>query len=394
VIVILPTDLPAAAAAPLEPPAIVRPGPRQASFGRITVRLGAGTERVGVLVNGVEKLDRSVSKRLVRLSVSLPVGDSSIRVIAHDADGGAKSDSVSPVFGLPYASRPDTMIPRLDPVLQRRLRRRAAAFPGITGFYVVNLRTGRGAAWNARARFPAASTVKLAIAIEVLRRQARIPRPGSYLARLLRRMLVFSSNRAANGLLEWLGGTQSAGAARVTSTLRRVGLVDTYLAGGYVIGTASGAGRPIPLNVVAQPSFTGKYTSAWDLARLHRYLVRATQSRGPLVRRVRGFSSAEARAILYHLCHSADNGKLDRYLRGPDVAVPHKAGWITTARHDAGVVFWRGGSFVAAVMTWNGNGVSTRADIFAGEMARAAYRRYRALGAAGRQTAAERLPYA
>jgi hypothetical protein len=286
------------------------------------------------------------------------------------------------------------MIPRLDPVLQRRLRRHAAAFPGITGFYVVNLRTGLGAGWNARARFPAASTVKLAIAIEVLRRRATTPRPGSYLGSLLRRMLVFSGNRAANELLEWLGGTQSAGAARVTSTLRRVGLVDTYLAGGYVIGTASAAGRPIPLNVVARPSFTGKYTSAWDLARLHRYLVRATVSRGPLVKRLRGFSSAEARTILYDLCHSADHGKLDRYLRGPDVAVPHKAGWITTARHDAGVVFWRGGSFVAAVMTWNGNGVTTRADILAGRMAMAALERYRALEVAGHVTASERLPYA
>jgi beta-lactamase class A len=394
VIVMLPPVLPAEAAASLEPPAIVRPGPRQASFGRITVRLGVGTDRIEVLVNGVERLERSASRRLVRLSVPLPVRDSEIRVVAYDADGRARSDSVSPVFGLPHASRPDTMIPRLDPVLQRRLRRRAAAFPGITGFYVVNLRTGLGAGWNARARFPAASTVKLAIAIEVLRRRGSIPRPGSYLAGLLRRMLVFSSNRAANGLLEWLGGTQSAGAARVTATLRRVGLVDTYLQGGYVLGTANRTARPIPLNVVAQPSFAGKYTSAWDLARLHRFLVRATQSRGPLRRRVRGFSSAEARAILYHLCHSADHGKLDRYVRGPDVAVPHKAGWITTARHDAGVVFWRGGSFVAAVMTWNGNGVSTRADVLAGRMARAALERYRALSAGGRRTAAQRLPYA
>jgi beta-lactamase class A len=390
----LPADLPATPTARLEPPAIVRPGPRQTSFGQITVRVGRGTERVEVLVNGVEQLERSTSQPVVRLFVSLPVRDSTIRVVAHGTAGETKSDSVRQVFGLPRDSRPAAAIPRLDPTLQRRLRRRAAAFPGITGFYVVNLVTGLGAGWNARARFPAASTVKLAIAIEVLRRLPGIPTPGSYLGGLLRRMLVFSGNRAANELLEWLGGTQAAGAAKVNDTLRRVGLVDTYLQGGYVVGTAYAAGRPIPLNVVERPSFAGKYTSAWDLARLHRYLVRAALSRGPLSKRVRGFSSAKARAILYHLCHSADHGKLDRYLGGSSVAVPHKAGWITTARHDAGVVFWRRGSFVAAVMTWNRNGVSTRADILAGRMARVALERYRALGAAGRLTVAERLPYA
>jgi beta-lactamase class A len=390
----LPADLPARSAAPLEPPAIVWPGPRQTSFGRITVRLGPGTERIEVFVNGVEEREQIVSKSLVRFSVPLPARDSRIRVVAYGVAGEAKSDSVGHVFGLPRAARPVSAIPRLDPVLQRRLRRRAADFPGITGFYVMNLRTGLGAGWNARARFPAASTVKLAIAIEVMRRLPGIPRPGSYLGGLLHRMLVFSSNRAANELLEWLGGTQSAGAAKVNATLRRVGLVDTYLQGGYIIGTAYTAARPIPVNVVASPSFSGKYTSAWDLARLHRYLARATLSRGPLAKRLRGFSSAEARTILYHLCHSADHGKLDRYLRGPGLAVPHKAGWITTARHDAGVVFWRRGSFVAAVMTWNSYGVSTRADILAGRMAKAALERYRALAADGRLTVAQRLPYA
>ena len=39
------------------------------------------------------------------------------------------------------------------------------------------------------------------------------------------------------------------------------------------------------------------------------------------------------------------------------MAVLHKAGWITAARHEHGLVFWRGGVFVAGVMTWNGNGV-------------------------------------
>ena len=50
-----------------------------------------------------------------------------------------------------------------------------------------------------------------------------------------------------------------------------------------------------------------------------------------------------------------DTPKLDTTVeRSRDVAVLHKAGWINAARHDAGLVFWRGGVFVVSVMTWRG----------------------------------------
>lgn len=371
-----------------DPPAILSPGPRQASFGRIYVRVPPGTERISLYVNDELARDRAVSRPVVRFTVGLPKGDSRIRAVTSDAEGGTKSDSVDRVLGLPYAGRPTGTKAQLEWVLQRRLRNLAADFPGTTGFYVMNLRTGLGAGWNARARFPAASTVKLGIAVEVTRRLERIPSRYSTLGVMLHRMLVGSSNKAANDLLEWLGGSQTAGASQVTGMLRRVGLVDTYLYGGYIIGTASG--RPIPLNVVSQPSFTGKYTSAWDLARLHKYVHSATVGRGPLISELSGFTRAEARHLMYHLGHSADHGKLDRFVRDRAVAVPHKAGWISTARHDAGIVYWAGGAFVAAVMTWNGNGVGAQADVLAGRMAQTALDRYEALARAARRTTLER----
>lgn len=381
------TDVPPRMLAANDPPAIISPGSRQASFGRILVRLAPQTERVTVFVNDELVRDRTVSGPVTRFTLDLPKGDSEIRVVAHDVHRATMSDTVGPVFGLPRAGRPTATKPRLEWLLQRRLRNLAEDFPGTTGFYLLNLRTGLGAGWNARARFPAASTVKLAIAIEVLRRLPAIPARGTTLSHRLRRMLVVSSNKAANELLEWLGGSQTEGASQVTAMLRRVGLVDTLMYGGYIIGTVSS--RPIPLNVVSQPSFTGKYTTAWDLARLHKYLHSATTGRGPLITRLGGFSKAEARHLLFHLGHSQDNGKLDRFVRDEAVAVPHKAGWITTARHDAGIVYWSGGAFVAAVMTWNGNGVSTRADVLAGRMAKTALDRYEALARAAR-TSTER----
>jgi len=221
--------------------------------------------------------------------------------------------------------------------------------------------------------------VKLGIAIEVLRTLPGLPARGTEVDRLLRSMLRVSSNRAANELLVWLGGSTSAGAARVNATLRRAGINDTELYGGFILGTGSAAARPIPVGVVESPSFgVGKYTTAWDMARTFKYLHLATAGRGPLVRRLSGFTSADARHLLYVLAHSQDHGKLNRFLRHPGVAVPHKAGWILTARHDTGLVYSSDGVFVAAVMTWNGLGISMSADELTGRIAKLALDRFAA----------------
>ena len=55
----------------------------------------------------------------------------------------------------------------------------------------------------------------------------------------------------------------------------------------------------------------------------------------------------------------------------------HKAGWISAARHDTGLVFWEGGVFVAGVMTWRSWGVSTSSDRLAGRVAALTLQRFR-----------------
>jgi Beta-lactamase enzyme family len=84
----------------------------------------------------------------------------------------------------------------------------------------------------------------------------------------------------------------------------------------------------------------------------------------------------DARYLLYLLAHVTDRGKLDRFLGGRATSL-HKAGWITTARHDAGIVYWAGGAFAVSVMT-HGAGVGTASDVLAGRVAQRALRRFRA----------------
>src|SRR4051812_4337334 len=57
-----------------------------------------------------------------------------------------------------------------DAALSLELERLGRAFPGWGAFWVHDLRTGRTAGWNSDARFPAASTVKLAVLDAALRR--------------------------------------------------------------------------------------------------------------------------------------------------------------------------------------------------------------------------------
>jgi beta-lactamase class A len=242
--------------------------------------------------------------------------------------------------------------------------------------YVQSLTSGAGASWNARARFPAASTLKLAIATTLLAARSEVPSPGSYLDDLLRDMLVESDNVAANTLEVSLGGSTSGGGARVDALMRSIGLHDTIMYGGYEKNTYF---RRVPLEVEEQPDFgVGKYTTASDLATLFRAIWLASGGRGALHHA--GVTKAEARYLLWVLGRVRDTPKLDRFVvRRAGVAVLHKAGWIDAARHDAGLVFWPGGVFVASVLTWRREGAGGSSDVLAGRCAAVAFARFRRL---------------
>ena len=374
------------AAVSLPPPAIVSPAPREVSFGRVEGRAAPGTRRILLRVDGHLVATKDVVRRRFVLIVSLPHRDVTLRVTAIGAGGRRSSTLVGPVFGLPREAAPyDGPIPPLrgyeDPALARTMRGLGRRFPGICGLFVQDLRTGAGAAWNARARFPAASTLKLAIAVELLRGLHGIPAPGTRLASLLWQMLVYSDDRAANELLEAVGGSTSGGSARVNSMMRTLGLADSDMYGGYIVeGETAPDGivrSPIPLEILGRPSFIGKATTAWDMARLERALHLAAGARGALIWRFRGaFIPADARYLLYLLAHARTRGGLT-YVRGRGVTVLHKAGWIEKGRHDTGLVYSRAGAFVVTVFTWNGGGVGSASDILASRVARAALNRFR-----------------
>ena len=358
----------------LPPPVLVAPSPNEVSFGRIAGRVPRGTQRVVVSFDGSLAAEKELApgRTTFDFHVDLPTRDVRVMVTAV-ADGNRRSSTaVAPVFGLPRGGTPRAPPRRSseDARLARTVRALARSFPGTCAIFVQDLRTGSGAAWNARAEFPAASTLKAGIAVEVLRSLRGKPPPGSRIDRLLRNAIVPSDDKAANELLVWLGGSISAGANRVNALFRGLHLDNTDMYGGYIVESRA----PIPVRRNAQPAFVGKRTTAWDFARLLRAVHFSASGRGPLAR-LGGFVPSEARFLLYLLAH-AQPSWLGRGLTGQRAAVLHKPGWITRARHDGGLVYWEGGAFVAVVMTWNARGVGASSEALAGRVAQAALRRF------------------
>jgi beta-lactamase class A len=359
----------------LAPPTIEQPASYQVSYGLVTGWAARGTTRIVVTANGKRVASLPLAGRRFSLRVSLPVGDVTVGVTTIGRRRRS-SAHVHDVLAVPPGSRPRVVAARQDPVLARKVRRLVRGFRGTAAVYVQSLTGGAGAASNARATFPAASTLKLAIATTVLRRYTGIPPPGSSLHALLTAMIVHSDNAAANALEIWLGGSTSGGSHEINALMRSIGLTDTEMYGGYELRTLSSR---IPVRVDDQPAYGyGKHTTARDLTTLLRSIWLASGGRGQLHARQPGFTAADGRYLLWLLAHVRDEPKLDRVRKGsPDVVVAHKAGWVNDARHDAGLVFWRGGVFVAGVMTWRRGGVGPSADVLAGRVATAALARFR-----------------
>jgi beta-lactamase class A len=348
------------------------PAPYEASFGHIAGVAPHGAKLIVIRAGGRLVAVHRLRGQRFDLYVPLPRRDVTVRVTATDERGRRSRTSVAHVLGLPLAARPRGTPPHLDLALARQIVPLVRSFPGTSAVYVRDLTTGAGAAWNARAQFPAGSTLKLAIAVEALRSLHGKPQPGSYADRLFHSALIYSDNGGANDLEVLFGGSTSGGSARVNALMRGLGLVDSEMYGGYERGPSA---APIPGRANEQPYYGyGKHTSAFDLAQLFSLVHLAAEGKGRLAKHNPGFTPADARYLLYLLAHSADHGKLDRFLAGQNATVAHKAGWITSARHDAGLVYWRGGVFAVSVMTY-GSGVGTASDILAGRVARRAFTR-------------------
>jgi beta-lactamase class A len=351
-------------------------------MGHVVVRIGRETTSVGVWVDGRFRRRVQVGRAPARIAVKLPVGFHELRLRANGR-GGVRWAPKRALWVLPpSAQRAKGIGGRVDARLQRDVERLAGRIPATSGIYVQHLVSGCGAAVNAGAKFPGASTLKAAILLDVERRSRG--RPAASTAGLLDQMIIESSDTAANRLLAIQGGgSADLGARRATETMQAMGLRDSLIRRPYIVDAVSRRSPEIPVRTTAQPAlFTNFITTPYELARIHVAIHRGMRGAGPLPGI--GIRPRTIRTeVVPRLLRVRDRTKL--VAGAPDgVLVAHKSGYNTNVKHDAGVMYLASGPVVVAAMTWSASGVSDgRGDRFVADVARAAASRLRNGGRCG-----------
>lgn len=251
------------------------------------------------------------------------------------------------VWLLPPIALTPSPRPTVDVALSARLRALARGFDGYSAIWVHDVVTGRTAAWNADARFPAASLVKLGVLVAALARYG--PRPErSAAAYDLRAIAGWSSNAAANRLLRKVGGPTV-----VERALRRLGATSSTYTGDYRLGTgrlrAWDAPNPPPL-------VSARVTTARDMGRVLFHLHAGALGGVESLRRL-GLSLHAARVALGLLLSwqappPGDNAGVLAPAVHDAVPLAQKNGWFSAVRHTAAIVYGPRSPQIVVLLTY------------------------------------------
>lgn len=334
----------------IRPRTLLAPLAEEAFFGEVRLTVPPDTRQLELLWRGRSVLrqddPRSGVQRL-RLPGTSESGRGTLEAIFRAADGTIRARAES-VWLLPANARRSTVHEREDAALAARLAVIASGFPGFAGIYVHDMATGGTASWNAEARFPAASTVKLGVLAAALDRHGPSPERSPYLYDM-RVLAAWSSNLAANRLLRSLGsGDLSRGRRIVEARLRRLGATRSTYPGEYRVGT-SHASSPLQ-----PPLVSARTTSAEDLGRVLATLQGAAAG-NTRAQHSSGLSQHEARvgiALLLDSEPSGENIGLFRPWLPKAMPAAQKHGWVSSARHSAAVIYGLRGPVVVSLVTY------------------------------------------
>jgi beta-lactamase class A len=339
---------------------LVEPRDAAAFFGPVVARAPAGADAAVVVANGVPAGSMALGGGVARARLAVPPGryDLEVRFSGHGRPvGRARADGV---WLLPAAAGTAPAAGRLDPAWQAAVRAAASAFSGSAAAWIQDLATGRSAGWNVGARFPAASTVKLGVFVEALRRMGAAP-DRSALFHDVSAIGAWSSNLAANRLLPRVGGR-----AAVEAALARMGAASSTYPGPYIVATAlPSVDAPDP-----PPRVSRRVTTAYDLGGVMRVIHEAARGAAVALRQT-GLSRAQARLALGLLLASeqdGDNRGLFRDALGPAPLAAQKQGWIGSARNSAAVVYTSRGPVVVVALTYRPGLTRAAAARFGGRL--------------------------
>jgi len=241
----------------------------------------------------------------------------------------------------------------MDP-LQEALQDIVSDFPGVAGIFVKDLATGGELAIHGEVTFSGVSLLKVAIAEEFLRHAGGAPSVEAY--GLLTETMTLSDNYASNLLLAEIGGGDPyEGARRLTESMQRVGLVNTFMASPYYNGGGASPHVTTPANTrtgIRVESDPYIQTTPRDIGVLLEMIYQGAKGGGTLIAAYpNDITPAECQAIL-ELMKSNRVGSLLEGGVPEGMPIAHKHGWIDDTWADAGIVFSPGGDYVLVVFLY------------------------------------------
>ncbi len=229
----------------------------------------------------------------------------------------------------------------------------------VASVYILDLSTGEEINILGDVAYSAASTIKIPIVIEYMRRLDHEPSAGE--AWLIANSLLCSNNSSSNLLMEIIGGGDIfSGLRSVSNTIQAIGARNSYISAPFFLGVegqelgsiappatrpnAAFDTQPDPYNQITAEDLGAIFSLLYDCAQYDSGLA-LTLPRSQVTRQ-------ECRQIL----EVASANDIERLLQGgipPETRIAHKNGWIFDTVGDAGIVYSPNGRhYVISVFLW------------------------------------------
>ena len=246
------------------------------------------------------------------------------------------------------------------PLLGQIIENDLTAFPGIASVFAKDLQNGDEITINAGVAYAGMSIIKIAVMEESYRHLDQQPDPDTM--KILTETMTLSGNFTANLLLKRIGGGDAyRGTAVLNDSMRRLGLVNTFMATPYdeeVVPPTivTKANSRTDLNTEPDPYMQ---TTPMDMGLLLEMIYQCSKDQGTLTFVYpEDFNADECQAMIDHMLANQLTGEENvpvLIAAGlPDgTAIGHKHGWVAYTRADAALIFTQGGDYVLVIYLYN-----------------------------------------
>lgn len=229
---------------------------------------------------------------------------------------------------------------------------------GVASLFILDLTSGNEIAVNESEPMSGMDMLKVPIVLETYR---LLDQPPTLTQRqhISNTLAATQDNSSANELLRIISGEDDPylGAARVTDSMQRLGLRNTYIVAPYDeeprVGTArleTPANSAEEIRTVPTPYIQ---TTAEDMGTLLSQLYYCAEGLGGAFTAVYGddITQMECQTIIAFMTQN-NIGSLIEEGVPPETAVAHRHGWLADTHGDAGIVYSPGGDYVIVQMLY------------------------------------------